>query len=95
MTTLDDIMGALQKIENSQDKMERKQEFFMREVETIKRGIYGDEMNGVRGLMETDKEQHKRIKSLETDRSKFYWMGGGLAISWPVVWHFIKEKFGL
>lgn len=47
------------------------------EIHTIKRGIYGDEPNGVEGLIATDKKQHIRIKSLEDGRKKFIYFGLG------------------
>ena len=86
MTTLDDLAETLNKIE-------LKQEYFMREVETIKRGIYGDSANQVKGLIHTDQDQDKRIRSLEDTKSKIYWTGGGLLVSGELIWQFIKNKF--
>lgn len=48
------------------------------EIHTIKRGVYGDEPNGVEGLIATDKKQHIRIKSLEDGRKKFVYFGLGV-----------------
>lgn len=47
------------------------------ELHTVKRGVYGDKENGRPGLIETDKEQHKRIKDLEEFRKKALWFGSG------------------
>lgn len=51
------------------------------EIHTIKRGVYGDEPNGVLGLIDTDKSQDLRIKAIEDKDSKRVWMGlGALAV---------------
>lgn len=51
------------------------------EIHTIKRGVYGDEPNGVLGLIDTDKSQDLRIKAIEDKDNKRVWMGvGALAI---------------
>ena len=51
------------------------------DVHTIKRGVYGDPKNKVRGLIETDLEQHDRIKTLEEHRKKAFWILTGLLIA--------------
>lgn len=65
------------------------------EIQTVKRGVYGDEPNGVLGLIQTDKEQHKRIKSLEGTRAKALWTFGGLIAAFEIFWQLIKPKLGL
>lgn len=60
------------------------------EVATIKRGVYGDQANKVPGLIDTDREQHQRIKSLENTRSKFIWWTGGAFAAIEAFWHWIK-----
>lgn len=49
-----------------------------RELHTIKRGVYGDEPNGVIGLIRTDQAQHERLKVLEDFKKKTMWIGGGI-----------------
>ena len=88
MTTLDDIANTLQKIELRQDHS-------MREVESIKRGIYGDIPNGVKGLIEIDKDQSSRIHRLEDVKKKAIWTGGGILVAIEVIWQFVKSKFEL
>lgn len=63
------------------------------EVQTIKRGVYGDEENDVLGLITTDKLQHKRIKSLEDSRKKALWVGGTIIAGLELAWHGIQEWF--
>lgn len=60
------------------------------EVGTIKRGVYGDPDNKVSGLIDTDREQHKRIKSLEESRKKALFFGGGLVAAFEGLWHWLK-----
>lgn len=63
------------------------------EIHTIKRGIYGDEQNRVKGLIDTDQEQHIRIKNLEETKKQAVWFFGGMLIVIEIVWQFLKEKF--
>ena len=88
MTTLDDIAETLKDMKLAQDH-------FMREISTIKRGIYGDEENMVKGLIEIDREQHDRIRSLEQSKNKVYWFGSGFVLSWPLIYEFVKKNLGL
>jgi len=81
MTTLDEIGASLKRLET--------------DVQTIKRGVYGDKENGVKGLIETDREQHGRIRDLEQTKSKALWAGSGILVSIEVGWQIIKHKFGL
>jgi len=60
------------------------------EIHTIKRGVYGDEPNGVKGLIATDREQHQRIKSLEDNRKKLLWFGGGILAMVELIIQIIK-----
>lgn len=62
------------------------------EVQEIHRGVYGDKKNGVKGLIDTDKEQHERIKSLEDTRKKGLWIGSGVLLALQGVWHLITSK---
>jgi len=65
------------------------------EVHTIKRGVYGDKDNDVKGLIQTDREQEMRIKSLEDTKKQAIWFGGGALIIIELVWQFIKGKLDL
>lgn len=60
------------------------------EILDIKRGVYGDPVNKVLGLIDTDKEQHKRIKSLEERDKKRIWIGLGALAVIEVVIQIIK-----
>lgn len=62
-----------------------------KKVDTIERGVYGDPANKVPGLIDTDREQHSRIKSLEETRKKALWFaGGGLGVL-ETLWHWLKN----
>lgn len=61
--TLEEIASTLSRIEH--------------EVYTIKRGVYGDKENGKLGLIETDLQQHERLKKLEDFRKKAIYLGTG------------------
>lgn len=88
MATLDDISKQL-------DQISLRQDHFMREVETIKRGIYGDEQNGVKGLIATDREQHNRIKKLEEFKARTIYTAGGMWLLIMIVWETFKDKIKL
>ena len=70
-------------LENLADTLEE----LRKELHTIKRGVYGDEPNGVIGLIRTDMAQHERIKSLEDFKKKTVWIGGGLLALVEVLAH--------
>lgn len=60
------------------------------EIHEIKRGVYGDPVNRVKGLIDTDREQHTRIKSLEDGRKKFLYFGGGALVIIEIIIQIIK-----
>lgn len=62
-------------------------------VDDLYRGVYGDEQNSVPGLIDTDKSQHQRIKSLEDLRKKVLWIGAGIMVALEGLWHFFSEFF--
>ncbi|HUQ67174.1 MAG TPA: hypothetical protein VM101_13515 [Flavitalea sp.] len=88
--------------QNENDKLDRLLQRFddhaketKDELATIKRGIYGDKPNGVVGLIETDKDQEKRISALEDGQKKQIWTIGGFASAFSVlgafIWYLAKE----
>lgn len=60
-------------------------------VDKLERGVYGDPDNKVKGLIDTDREQHERIKSLEDTRKKGLWVGGGILLALQGFWHLITK----
>lgn len=62
------------------------------DVDELRRGIYGDPKNKVKGLIDTDREQHERIKSLEDTRKKGLWVGGGILLALQGFWHLITKS---
>ena len=70
----------------------RKLDDIAREVQTIKRGVYGDEDNEVPGLIDHAKDHNKRIKSLEDTKKQALWWGGGVLLTLNAMWHFLKER---
>lgn len=65
------------------------------EVHTIKRGVYGDKDNDVKGLIQTDREQDARIRSLEDTKKQALWFGGGAIVIIELIWLVVKEKINL
>lgn len=51
----------------------------LQSVEKISRGLYGDPDNGYTGLVNSDMDQEKRLKSLEISRARVKWTLGGIA----------------
>lgn len=76
MINLEDIAKTLKRMED--------------EILTIKRGVYGDEPNGVKGLITTDQEQHIRIKKLENTKNKVAWFIAGAFALFEGL-HWLKE----
>lgn len=76
---------------NKLDKLIGMVETLSDEVSTVKRGVYGDAANKVPGLIDTDREQHKRIKSLEETRKKALWFAGGGIGVLEGLWHWLKN----
>ena len=64
-------------------------------IEEIRRGLYGDKQNGVKGLIDNRDEDHRRILKLEDTKKKMLWTGGGIIIAVELLWHSLKHKFGL
>jgi len=65
------------------------------ELQTVKRGVYGDEKNKVKGLIQTDIELHERITKLEEVNKKAVWYGLGFVGAFELGWHLFKSKLGL
>jgi hypothetical protein len=70
---------------------DEKIDHIMRKVDKIDRGVYGDPDNGVDGLIKENKDQEKRLKSLEDDGRKQKWMVAGFSFSVPVVVTLVRE----
>lgn len=69
------------------------------ELSTIKRGIYGDPLNKVPGLIDTDKDQDRRIKELEEQRKKQKYtmagIGAAAGVGLPLIIEWVKKQMGL
>jgi len=63
----------------------------MVEVETIKRGVYGDEDNEVKGLIHHHRDHLDRIMHLEDTKKKAIWFGSGAIVFLQAGWHFLLE----
>lgn len=73
-------MATLESIAKTLDKIEIDMVIMQSELQSVKRGVYGDPTNKVSGLIDTDLSQHQRIKKLETVKNKFIWGGAGMII---------------
>lgn len=66
------------------------------EVHTIKRGLYGDPLNGTQGLIQRQESDEKRIEALEgsvkTLRQRMIWTGAGFLVGVQSLWEWIKWK---
>lgn len=47
-----------------------------KEIAEIKRGIYGDPVNKVKGLVDVCQDHHERISKIEFKWHKVVWIGG-------------------
>ena len=77
------------------DKILSRMDEHSEELQTIRRGIYGDKENGVPGLLANDKDQEKRLKSLEEFKKKIVYTVGGITLVVPPFIQEIKKYFGL
>lgn len=64
----------------------------MDEIKTIKRGMYGDSANGVKGLIQRQEEDEAKIKKLEGFRNRMIWFGSGIVIGLQAIVEFFKFK---
>jgi hypothetical protein len=64
----------------------------MREdMAVLKRGVYGDKINGVRGLLERQDSDEERIDKIEKRQWKVGAMIGGFVVAVDIVVMYIKE----
>lgn len=62
------------------------------DIQQIKRGVYGDEGNGVEGLIQRTKKVEIRVTKWDEFRKKAIWIAGALltatqlAVSWFISW---------
>lgn len=62
-------------------------------VETQRREIYGDEPTQHIGLKKLYHENEERLRSLEDDRKKIYWLSAGIAAAISGAWTAAKAWF--
>jgi hypothetical protein len=85
---------------------DEKIDHIMRKVDKIDRGVYGDPDNGVDGLIKENKDQEKRLFTLELqsqEHEKFrkdlkWWIGkvaAGVSLACGIVWTLIKQRLGI
>ena len=63
----------------------------MKEVQSIKRGVYGDKDNGVNGLIHHQRDHLQRLIDLEESKKKAIWFGSGAIVVLTGIWHFLIE----
>lgn len=62
------------------------------ELGTIKRGVYGDEANGVKGLIERQNEDEERMDKMERRQYKIGVWLGIIVIGLDAIWNIVKGK---
>jgi hypothetical protein len=69
------------------------------QVEKMNRGLYGDEENKQKGLMQVVYENVDDVKQLKEKAQRRTWMIAGASstgsLLLPVVWEWMKKTFGL
>jgi hypothetical protein len=67
------------------------------EVDTIKRGIYGDQKNKVAGLIDRQDLDERRISAIEGNQKRFFAVLGMIGVAVQVVlnlvWDYVKGMF--
>jgi hypothetical protein len=65
------------------------------EVSEIRRGLYGDDLNKMPGLMQKHYEVAAKVDKLEDHRKKAIWWGMGLIAGLQFAWFFVRKLFNL
>jgi Zn-dependent membrane protease YugP len=65
------------------------------EIGKINRGLYGDPVNKVSGLMQDHYEMKAEVVKLKDSEKKRAWMAAGVSITLPVIIVWLKQKLGL
>lgn len=84
------------------DRIITDQACIIKELENVKRGIYGDEVNGTPGLIRQQKEEqeqdsqkfkalNKRVDSIERKQYKIFVWGGSIVTALQLLWNYIKS----
>jgi hypothetical protein len=67
------------------------------EVDTIKRGIYGDQKNKVSGLIDRQDLDERRISAIEGNQKRFFavlgMIGVAVQVALNLVWDYVKGMF--
>ena len=59
------------------------------EIQSIKRGLYGDVTNNTKGLIHVE----ERVRNIERIRDRILWVGTALIVSFQLAWDYLKAKF--
>jgi hypothetical protein len=70
---------------------EEKLDKILSEVDQIKRGLYGDAVNKVPGLMQDHYELKTDVKKLKDGRKKIMWVSAGFIAAVQAIWFYLKE----
>jgi hypothetical protein len=77
------------------DEIAKKIDEFQREMRedmsVIKRGVYGDKINGVKGLLERQDHDEERIDKIEKRQWKVGAMMGGFVVAVDIIVMYVKE----
>jgi hypothetical protein len=77
------------------DKILNKLDDHADQLRTIQTGIYGDDKNGFPGLIKENKDQEKRIKTLEEFKKKVVYTVGGITLVVPPIITELRRYLGL
>lgn len=63
------------------------------DIAHIKRGLYGDPVNKLPGLIDRQIEDEAEIKKLKDQQSRTLWIVTGFGAAVSVIFNFLKELF--
>lgn len=75
------------------DLLSEKLDLITEKVDNIKRGVYGEEINGSKGLMKRTEENERRIKKIEEKQYKFYLYLSVGAVALQVVINIVTKLY--
>lgn len=63
------------------------------EIDSVKRGVYGDPQNQNPGLLDRQKVTEETVRRIKSKQSKTFWWASGAVAGLNVAIYFVKELF--
>jgi len=87
-TKFDNLNNSIQQFIGAQNQHNKN---IAEDISAMKRGLHGDQINSVEGLIVRQQRDEQRLDKIERKISKVQWVGFGVLITINVAWIIIKE----